>query len=104
MELQLAVIKCKHVSWANWIEGCLNGRAQLRSDDGDSRALKRLEDVYDAVQCKPPGINQAVLDVYHDWLGLEDPLDGTGGSGDATLLRTTHHALEKTTNALNIRC
>ncbi|KAL1430261.1 hypothetical protein MTO96_015141 [Rhipicephalus appendiculatus] len=84
--------------------GCLNGGAQLRPEDGDSRALlKRVEDAYNAVQCQPPGVNKAVLDVYHDWLGLEDPLDGTGGSGDATLLRTTYHALEKTTNALNIR-
>uniref|UniRef100_A0A131YWX5 Nuclear architecture related protein n=1 Tax=Rhipicephalus appendiculatus TaxID=34631 RepID=A0A131YWX5_RHIAP len=84
--------------------GCLNGGAQLRPEDGDSRALlKRIEDAYNAVQCQPPGVNKAVLDVYHDWLGLEDPLDGTGGSGDATLLRTTYHTLEKTTNALNIR-
>ncbi|KAH8037924.1 hypothetical protein HPB51_018412 [Rhipicephalus microplus] len=83
---------------------CLNGGAQLRPDDGDSRALlKRVEDAYNAVECQPPGVNKAVLDVYHDWLGLENPLDGSGGGGDATLLRTTYHALEKTTNALNIR-
>ncbi|KAH6943692.1 hypothetical protein HPB50_025614 [Hyalomma asiaticum] len=84
--------------------GCLNGGAQLRPDDGDSKALlRRVEEAYNAVQCQPPGVNPAVLDVYREWLGLEDPLEETGGSGDATLLRTTYRALEKTTSALNIR-
>ncbi|XP_065303500.1 cytosolic Fe-S cluster assembly factor narfl [Dermacentor albipictus] len=84
--------------------GCLNGGAQLRPDDGDSKALlRRVEDAYNAVQCQPPGINRAMLDVYQDWLGLEDPLNGICSSGDAALLRTTYRALEKTTSALNIR-
>lgn len=82
--------------------GCLNGGAQLRADDGDAKSLlKRVQEAYSAVQCRPPAVNPRVLEVYRDWLGVENPFDGVGG--DPALLRTEYHALEKPASALNIR-
>ncbi|XP_077491153.1 cytosolic Fe-S cluster assembly factor narfl isoform X2 [Amblyomma americanum] len=83
--------------------GCLNGGAQLRADDGDSKALlKRVEEAYNAVKSQPPAASPTVLEVYRDWLDAEDPLSEIG-SADRAPLWTAYRALEKATNALNIR-
>lgn len=82
--------------------GCLNGGAQLRPDDGDSKSLlKRVEDAYHSLQVRAPSTSNQVLEAYRDWLQTEGPDDMIGG--DRQPLRTSYHAVEKTTSVLNIR-
>lgn len=82
--------------------GCLNGGAQLRPQDGDSKSLlKRVEEAYHSLQVRAPSMNKEVLEAYRDWLELEGPDDAIGG--DRQPIRTSYHAVEKMTSALNIR-
>lgn len=46
-------------------------------------------------------MNKEVLEAYRDWLELEGPDDAIGG--DRQPIRTSYHAVEKMTSALNIR-
>ncbi|KAM7314702.1 cytosolic Fe-S cluster assembly factor narfl [Ixodes scapularis] len=87
---------------SDWKVGCLNGGAQLRPQDGDSKSLlKRVEEAYHSLQVRAPSMNKEVLEAYRDWLQLEGPDDAIGG--DRQPIRTGYHAVEKMTSALNIR-
>ncbi|CAN8002952.1 unnamed protein product [Ixodes hexagonus] len=81
---------------------CLNGGAQLRPQDGDSKSLlKRVEEAYHSLQPRAPSMNDQVLEAYRDWLRVEGPDDVIGGNRQP--IRTSYHAVEKMTTALNIR-
>lgn len=82
--------------------GCINGGAQLRADDGGGKALlERVQEAYQSVRHRPPGVNVEVLQAYCEWIGVKNPLDETGEDRDP--LWTNYHAVEKMETVLNIR-
>ncbi|XP_064477966.1 cytosolic Fe-S cluster assembly factor narfl-like [Ornithodoros turicata] len=80
--------------------GCINGGAQLRPDDGDAKALMhRAQDAYQS--SRHPGSDEGLspLQLYREWLGVEEPSRGK----THLHLQTSFRAVEKMANALTIR-
>nr|CAH7734396.1 unnamed protein product [Callosobruchus chinensis] len=79
--------------------GCLNGGAQVRPSEGSTvrEVVHRLESVYESLPLATPEENATVRELYHRWLGGE----GTDKAGH--MLHTTYTAVQKMTNALNIK-
>ncbi|RZF36591.1 hypothetical protein LSTR_LSTR010702 [Laodelphax striatellus] len=80
--------------------GCLNGGAQIRPKDGTSpkEMISKLEALYRQLPLKAkPECNDAVNTLYDTLLG------GRNSDKKKALLHTKYHALEKNSNALNIK-
>ncbi|CAH1170504.1 unnamed protein product [Phaedon cochleariae] len=79
--------------------GCLNGGAQVRpkTDATIKELTKELEDVYNSLPCQTPEDSKVVKELYDVWLG------GLESDKCIALLHTQYHAVEKNTNALNIK-
>ncbi|XP_044754065.1 probable cytosolic Fe-S cluster assembly factor AGAP009023 [Coccinella septempunctata] len=80
--------------------GCLNGGAQVRSqnDLSPKELTKKLEELYCSLPCKDPSDSKELKFLYENWLQGRDSEKGN------SMLRTTYHAVEKSTNALTIKC
>ncbi|XP_044271400.1 probable cytosolic Fe-S cluster assembly factor CPIJ010948 [Tribolium madens] len=79
--------------------GCLNGGAQIRPKDGTvlKELTTELENLYSSLPVKKPEENKIVKELYEGWLG------GMESDKCTAILHTQYHAVEKTTNALNIK-
>lgn len=79
--------------------GCLNGGAQIRPKDGVSPKewTGQLEALYRTLPLHRPEANPLVDTLYKDWL------QGRHSDKVKAMLHTLYHALEKSTNALNIK-
>ncbi|CAG9835690.1 unnamed protein product [Diabrotica balteata] len=79
--------------------GCLNGGAQIRPKEGRSvkDLLLEIEKLYDSLPTHSPESNKVVKELYDSWLQGED------SDKCSLVLHTQYHAVEKTTNALNIK-
>lgn len=77
--------------------GCLNGGAQIRAKEGmTSRELTgKLEEMYQKLPVHRPEDNKVVENLYTSWLNSSEESKVT--------LHTAYHAVEKNTNALNIK-
>ncbi|XP_028138259.1 probable cytosolic Fe-S cluster assembly factor AGAP009023 [Diabrotica virgifera virgifera] len=79
--------------------GCLNGGAQVRPKEGRSvkDLLLEIEKLYDSLPTHLPESNKVVKELYDSWLQGED------SDKCSLILHTQYHAVEKSTNALNIK-
>ncbi|KAJ3639403.1 hypothetical protein Zmor_002764 [Zophobas morio] len=79
--------------------GCLNGGAQIRPREGTvlKELTLELENLYSSLPVKTPEEDKVVKELYEGWLG------GLESDKCTALLHTQYHAVEKTTNALNIK-
>lgn len=79
--------------------GCLNGGAQIRAKEGvSSRELTgKLEKMFQTLPVRKPEDNKAVENLYNSWLSNRD------SDKSKVILHTEYHAVEKNTNALNIK-
>jgi iron only hydrogenase large subunit-like protein len=79
--------------------GCLNGGAQIRPKDGiaHKELTTELENLYASLPLKPPEEDKTVRELYEGWLG------GQESDKCTAILHTQYHAVEKTSNALNIK-
>uniref|UniRef100_A0A1B6CJK3 Iron hydrogenase small subunit domain-containing protein n=1 Tax=Clastoptera arizonana TaxID=38151 RepID=A0A1B6CJK3_9HEMI len=79
--------------------GCLNGGAQIRpKGDMTARELtSKLDEMYRTLDVHKPEENKAVSDLYKSWV------EGCHTVKSRALLHTSYHALEKSSNALNIK-
>uniref|UniRef100_A0A1B6JNZ4 Iron hydrogenase small subunit domain-containing protein n=1 Tax=Homalodisca liturata TaxID=320908 RepID=A0A1B6JNZ4_9HEMI len=79
--------------------GCLNGGAQVRPKDGMSTRewTGRLESMYRSLPSHRPEENPLTDLLYKNWL------QGCHSDKSKAMLHTFYHALEKSSNALNIK-
>nr|CAI5870302.1 unnamed protein product [Callosobruchus analis] len=79
--------------------GCLNGGAQVRPSEGCTvrEVVQHLDIMYESLPLATPEENATVQELYRRWLGGE----GTDKAGH--MLHTTYTAVQKMTNALNIK-
>lgn len=82
-----------------FIEGCLNGGAQVRSQNGISskELTNQLENLYNSLPVRRPEDNKLVGELYEIWLG------GQESDKSFSLLHTQYHAIEKMNTAFNIK-
>ena len=81
------------------ISGCLNGGAQIRSQDGmQPRELAlKLENEYQKLAKSDPEENQSVQDLYKTWL------EGENSDKAEAYLHTQYHEIEKMNAAISIK-
>lgn len=78
--------------------GCLNGGGQIKLDGEFSKdQLQQVERLYESLQTEIPEKNQAVNELYGQWLG------GPESEKAAKALHTEYHAVEKTSAGFNIK-
>lgn len=79
--------------------GCVNGGGQIKAEEGTTakEVLAEVEELYNSAPTRRPEENERVQTLYDEWLG------GVGSEKARTMLHTQYHALEKNTNALNIK-
>eukprot|EP00057_Strongylocentrotus_purpuratus_P024896 XP_011679370.1 PREDICTED: cytosolic Fe-S cluster assembly factor narfl isoform X1 [Strongylocentrotus purpuratus] len=79
--------------------GCVNGGGQIKAEEGITakELLVEVEELYNSAPTRTPEENEVVQTLYEEWLG------GVGSEKARTMLHTQYHALEKNTNALNIK-
>jgi hypothetical protein len=85
--------------------GCVNGGAQLRPESElvkPRELASSLSEAYANLPRRPESHRQAVDALVKRWLGV--PLgDGSPSNPSTQSLFTSYHAVEKMTNALNIK-
>ncbi|XP_068002603.1 cytosolic iron-sulfur assembly component 3-like [Melanerpes formicivorus] len=74
--------------------GCLNGGGQLKAS---KEQLQQVERLYESVQAAAPEENQAVSELYEQWLG------GVDSEKALQALHTQYHALERASSGLSIK-
>ncbi|NXX54698.1 NARFL factor, partial [Scopus umbretta] len=78
--------------------GCLNGGGQIKADGESSKdQLQQVERLYESLKTEIPEENQAVNELYEQWLG------GAESEKAAKALHTEYHAVEKTSIGFNIK-
>ncbi|XP_054246789.1 cytosolic iron-sulfur assembly component 3 isoform X2 [Indicator indicator] len=78
--------------------GCLNGGGQIKAAGESSKdQLQQVERLYESLQAAVPEQNQAVSELYEQWLG------GVESEKALQALHTQYHAVEKASTGLNIR-
>ncbi|KAL3276362.1 hypothetical protein HHI36_011745, partial [Cryptolaemus montrouzieri] len=78
--------------------GCLNGGEQVRSQSNLTAKKLTVElEKYSSLPCKNPSDNEAVKELYEEWLV------GSNSEKAANILHTNYHAVEKFTNASNLK-
>ncbi|XP_028843447.1 cytosolic Fe-S cluster assembly factor narfl isoform X2 [Denticeps clupeoides] len=79
--------------------GCLNGGGQLKApaERAGKELLQQVEELYRAVPVTAPEVDARAAQLYETWLR------GVGEERARQLLHTEYHAVEKTTNSLNIK-
>ncbi|NXP26834.1 NARFL factor, partial [Scytalopus superciliaris] len=77
--------------------GCLNGGGQLRLQGEAKEELQQVERLYESVQAEIPEDNEAVAELYEQWLGGRDSEKAAG------MLHTEYHPVEKANTGLNIK-
>ncbi|XP_022251204.1 cytosolic Fe-S cluster assembly factor narfl-like isoform X2 [Limulus polyphemus] len=79
--------------------GCLNGGAQIRPEGEESLKdlVARVEKLYKSLKNSKPEENTKIHELYEEWLG------GIDTEKTHKLLHTQYHAVEKMSNALNIK-
>lgn len=79
--------------------GCNNGGGQIRvgADEDQKDRLRSVEEIYKSVPVVSPFQEQRVEQMYSLWLG------GRDSKKAQEILHTKYHAIEKSTNALNIK-
>ncbi|NXX40864.1 NARFL factor, partial [Tricholaema leucomelas] len=78
--------------------GCLNGGGQIKVDGESSKdQLQQVERLYESLQAAIPEENQAVNELYEQWLG------GVESEKAVKALHTQYHAVEKASTGFNIK-
>ncbi|XP_064009581.1 cytosolic iron-sulfur assembly component 3 [Pogoniulus pusillus] len=78
--------------------GCLNGGGQIKVDGESSKdQLQQVERLYESLQAAIPEENQAVNELYEQWLG------GVESEQAVKALHTQYHAVEKASAGFNIK-
>lgn len=79
--------------------GCLNGGAQVKPRTGQSakEMTAELQKMYSSLPVATPEQSEIVKELYDKWLGGQD------SDKVNAILHTQYHAIEKATNALNIK-
>ncbi|BFZ17501.1 hypothetical protein BsWGS_20540 [Bradybaena similaris] len=79
--------------------GCNNGGGQIRvgADEDQKHRLRSVEEIYKSVPVVSPFQEQRVEQMYSLWLG------GRDSKKAQEMLHTKYHAIEKSTNVLNIK-
>ncbi|XP_062071847.1 nuclear prelamin A recognition factor isoform X1 [Lepus europaeus] len=80
-------------------QGCLNGRGQARTEDGqaDKALLRQMEGIYSAVPVHPPETSAHVQALYQEWL------EGSDSPKAQEALHTTFQSPEHCTDSLDIK-
>lgn len=80
------------------LTGCLNGGGQIKVDGESSKdQLQQVERLYESLQAAIPEENQAVNELYEQWLG------GVESEQAVKALHTQYHAVEKASAGFNIK-
>ncbi|XP_069916187.1 nuclear prelamin A recognition factor isoform X3 [Oryctolagus cuniculus] len=79
--------------------GCLNGRGQARTEDGqaDKALLRQMEGIYSALPVHPPETSAHVQALYQEWL------EGSDSPKVQEALHTTFQSPEHCTDSLDIK-